>query len=168
MNRKLFTAADTLPSSTRYTPSRVNPVNNRFVGSTVRMYHSVVSSSARSAGDHVLQAKRPRPSSPGCRRGPRRRPNSVAAARGYANALMTPSRIQSTRSTSMPLSNTDTVSDELEVATNGEHRSGAAKGSEYSVTDNCVSRSPTRVPPPGAENAGPPSCAPRPSIIHAM
>src|SRR5690606_21096506 len=48
LNRKLFTAAVTSPSSTRYTPSRVRPVTSSVVGSTVRMYQNVVSSSPRS------------------------------------------------------------------------------------------------------------------------
>ena len=93
--------------------------------------------------------------------------NSAAAARGYASALMVPSRTQSTRPMSMPLSNTDTRSDELGTATNGVHSSPAAAGSEYNVSGRSVSFSPTRVPPPGADNAVRPSCAPRPSIDHA-
>ena len=80
---------------------------------------------------------------------------------------MAPSRIQSTRPMSMPLSNTDTRSDELGTATNGVHSSPAAAGSEYNVSGRSVSFSPTRVPPPGADNAVRPSCAPRPSIDHA-
>src|ERR1700712_5597566 len=43
LKRKLFTAAVTSPSSIRYTPSLVSPVSNSMVGSTSRMYHSVVS-----------------------------------------------------------------------------------------------------------------------------
>lgn len=68
----------------------------------------------------------------------------------------------------MPLSNTDTVSEEWLVATNAPHSSPGAIGSENSVSGRSVSRSPTRVPPPGAENALRPSCAPRPAIDHAM
>ena len=81
---------------------------------------------------------------------------------------MTPSRIQSTRPTSIPLSNTDSVSEDLAVATNGRHCNRSTEGSVYIVTGSCVSRSPTRVPPPAAENAVRPSCAARPSIVHAM
>ena len=66
----------------------------------------------------------------------------------------------------MPLSNTDARSDELAATTNGEHSRPAADGSEYSVNGRVVSFSPTRVPPPGAENAVRPSWAPRPSIDH--
>ena len=36
------------------------------------------------------------------------------------------------------------------------------------LSPSSVSRSPTRVPPPGAENALRPSWAPRPAIAHAM
>jgi hypothetical protein len=52
----------------------------------------------------------------------------------------------------------------LLTATNGVHARPGAIGSENSVSGNSVSRSPTRVPPPGAENAVRPSCAPRPAI----
>ena len=67
----------------------------------------------------------------------------------------------------IPLSKTDSVSDELDVATNGVHASPAAVGSEYSVSGRSVSFSPTRVPPSGALSAVRPSCAPRPLIDHA-
>ena len=84
-------------------------------------------------------------------------PNSAAAARGYANVSITPSRIQSTRPMSIPLSNTEIRSDDVVVATNGVHSSPAACGSEYSVNGRSVSFSPTRVPPPGADSAVRPS-----------
>ena len=80
---------------------------------------------------------------------------------------MVPSRIQSTLAMSMPLSNTAIRSDELGAATNGVHANPCAAGSEYSVSGRSVSFSPTRLPPPGADNAVRPSCAPRPSIVHA-
>ncbi len=67
----------------------------------------------------------------------------------------------------MPLSNTDIVSDELLTATNGVQARPGAIGSENRVSGNSVSRSPTRVPPPGAEKAVRPSCAPRPAIDQA-
>ena len=80
--------------------------------------------------------------------------------------MIAPSRIQSTRSMGMPLSNTDARSDEPDTATNGVHCSPGACGSEYSVSGSDVSFSPTRVPPPGADSAVRPSCAPRPPIVH--
>ena len=80
---------------------------------------------------------------------------------------MAPSRIQSTRPMSMPLSKTEHSLRASGRATNGVHSSPGAAGSEYSVSGRSVSFSPTRVPPPGAENAVRPSCAPRPSIDHA-
>ena len=67
---------------------------------------------------------------------------------------------------SMPLSKIDTRSDELGTATNGVQASPAAEGSEYSVNGRSLSFSPTRVPPPGADSAVRPSCAPRPSMLH--
>ena len=77
---------------------------------------------------------------------------------------MVPSRIQSTRLMSIPLSNTEIRSELLVAATNGAHSRPGANGSEYIVSGNPVSFSPTRVPPPGADSAVRPSCAPRPSI----
>ncbi len=67
----------------------------------------------------------------------------------------------------MPLSNTDVVSLELLTATNGAHARPGAIGSENRVSGRLVSRSPTRVPPPGAESAVRPSWAPRPPIVQA-
>ena len=52
-------------------------------------------------------------------------------------------RIQSIWPTSIPLSNTDVVSEELLTATNGVHARPGAIGSENSVRGNSVSRSPT-------------------------
>jgi hypothetical protein len=93
-------------------------------------------------------------------------PNSAAAARGYASALTAPSRNHSTRSMSIPLSKTDVRSEDVDAVTNGVHASPCAAGSEYRVSGSSVSFSPTRVPP-GADRAVRPSCAPRPSIVHA-
>lgn len=43
-------------------------------------------------------------------------------------------------------------------------RQPGAAGSVNNVSGSSVNRSPTRVPPPGAEKAVRPSCAPRPAI----
>ena len=83
--------------------------------------------------------------------------------------------IQSTRLISMPLSNTDTVSDELPVATNGVQARPGATGSE-SAQRQIGEPLPTRVPPSRrTTRCGPPraatdhrppgraSCRPRPT-----
>ena len=54
---------------------------------------------------------------------------------------------------------------DVPVATNGAHSSPNACGSEYSVSGSSDSRSPTRVPPPGADSAVRPSWAPRPLMV---
>ncbi len=80
--------------------------------------------------------------------------------------LIVPSRIQSARPMSIPLSKTEARSDDADAVTNGVHANPCANGSEYIVSGSSVSFSPTRVPPPGAESAVRPSSAPRPSIVH--
>ncbi len=166
LKRKLLTAPTILPSSIKYTPSRVSPVNSSVVGSTSRMYQRVVSSRPFSVPAIMSSIEVSSPPvrmrlSPGTATG---RPNSRAAWRGYASALTTPSRTQSTGSISIPLSNSETDSLDDVVITNGADCKPSAPGSEVSVSGN-PTFSPIRVPPV-VDSAVWPSSAPRPSMVH--
>src|SRR5580658_6126591 len=165
LNLKLFTAPTTSPSSIRYTPSRVSPVSSRTCGSTSRMYHRQVSSSARSvdaiisssvgAGAPEVGTAKIRLSMAGVTGSPA----SAAECREECRAASEPSWIQAVELSASPLSKTEESEPDACAITNGGQRSPEASGSLYSVTGCVDSCSPTRVPPPALLNTVRPSAA---------
>ena len=79
------------------------------------------------------------------------------------SAASVPASIHAVGPTGRPLSNTLLDADDAVAVTNGAHSMPGRSGSLVSETARVASGSPTRVPPPAAENTVRPSAASRPT-----
>ena len=89
------------------------------------------------------------------------RPVSCAEWRVWTRAVSAPSEIHEVGPSGSPLSNTDENPLDSWATTKGQQRRKGAAGSLRRVSATSVSRSPTRVPPPGWLNTVRPSWASR-------